>query len=440
MVTKSFFRYGLPLMAAALITLTACTEREEILPGEREDIRPSSEGATVETSGSRPIRLPSQQANASWAQSPGTPAFRTSNAALRASPQRIWSVPIGSGDARKQRITADPVVAGGLVYTLDSGATVTAVTPQGGVVWRTNLIPSGENEKAATGGGLAYDGGVLYVSSGFGRLTALDARTGGVRWRQKLNATGSGMPTIRDGLLYLVAGDQTGWAVSTKDGRIQWQIEGTPSVGNVLGAPAPALTSDLVIFAFGSGDVTASFRRGGIRRWNASVSGGRKGRAAAQIIDVTGAPMISGNTVYIGNHSGRTVAYKADSGERTWTADEGSLGPVWPVGDSVFLVSDRNQLIRLNAADGSLVWAKDLPGFVKDKPRRRGPIVAHYGPIMAGGRLVVASNDGYLRFFSPVDGTLVHLAEVPGGATTAPVVAGQTLYVVSAKGDLHAFR
>ena len=116
------------------------------------------------------------------------------------------------------------------------------------------------------------------------------------------------------------------------------------------------------------------------------------------------------------------------------------MDTVWPAGNSIFLISDRSQLVRLNAADGSVVWAQDLPGFVKDKPGRRGPIYAHYGPILAGGRIVIASNDGYLRFFNPVDGTLVHTVEVPGGATTAPVVAGQTLYVVSTKGDLHAFR
>ena len=150
--------------------------------------------------------------------------------------------------------------------------------------------------------------------------------------------------------------------------------------------------------------------------------------------------MVVGDKIYIGNHSGRTVAFDSGSGERIWTAGEGAVDTVWPAGNSLFLISDRSQLVRLNIADGSIVWAQDLPGFVKDKPKRRGPIVAHYGPILAGGRIVVASNDGYLRFFNPVDGTLVNRVEVPGGATTAPVVAGQTLYVVSTKGELHAFR
>ncbi|MEM9124456.1 MAG: PQQ-binding-like beta-propeller repeat protein [Pseudomonadota bacterium] len=440
MVKRVFPRLGLQIASVALIALAACEEPEVILPGEREDIRSAADTETVETRGSQPISLPAQNANASWSQSPGTAAFRTSNAALRGAPQRVWSTSIGNGDSRKQRITAEPVVAGGLIYTLDSGATVSAVSPQGQLVWNTNLIPATDGDKDATGGGLAYADGVLYVSSGFGRLSALDAKTGAIRWQKRLNATGSGAPLVSDGLLYLVAGDETGWAVNTKDGRIAWQIEGTPSVGNVLGAPAPVLTSDLAVFAFGSGDIAATFRRGGISRWNASVAGGRRGRAAAQIVDVTGGPMVVGDTIYIGNHSGRTVAFEAGSGERRWTADEGAVDTVWPAGNGIFLISDRSQLVRLNAADGALVWAVDLPGFVKDRPGRRGPIFAHYGPILAGGRLVVASSDGALRFFSPVDGSLVYQTEIPGGATTAPVVAGQTLYVVSTKGELHAFR
>ena len=241
MVIRNISRLGMPAAALVVMTLSACQEPEVILPGAREDIRPAEDSETVETSGSKPISLPAQSQNANWSQSPGTSAFRTSNPALSATPRQIWSASIGRGDSRKQRITADPVVAGGLIYTLDSAATVSAVSTAGQVAWSTDLIPATDKEAEATGGGLAYADGVLYVSSGFGRLTALDAKTGVVKWQKKLSATGSGAPLVSDGLLYLVAGDDTGWAVDAKDGRIAWQIEATPSVGNVLGAPAPVL-------------------------------------------------------------------------------------------------------------------------------------------------------------------------------------------------------
>ncbi|MDU9003604.1 PQQ-like beta-propeller repeat protein [Sedimentitalea todarodis] len=444
MVSFRASRTGLALLGVLLFTASACAEKERILAGPRENIRPVADGAVATAStvvnASRAIRLPSQSANTTWAQSFGTPAYRTANAALRAAPQRIWSTSIGSGNSRKQRITASPVVAGGLIYTLDSGARVSAVSPSGGLVWSTDLIPSSDEEGQATGGGMAYDNGTLYVSSGFGRLAALDARSGATRWIQKLESTGSGTPLVRDGLVYLVAGDNIAWAINTSDGRVAWQIEASPSITNVLGAPSPVLAGDFVVFGFGSGDIVAAFRRGGLRRWNATVAGQRTGRAIAKIGDVTGGPVVVGNRIYAGNHSGRIVALDVEDGERIWTAREGALGPVWPAGDSIFSVTDQNKLVRINAADGGVIWAVDLPNFVKDKPRRRGRSYANYGPILAGSRIVVASSDGQLRFFSPDNGVMTAAVPVPGGASSAPVVANQTLYVMGGDGELHAFR
>lgn len=431
-------------LAAAAALLAGCSEPEVILPGEREDIRPVIEGQNdrfeLSENESRAISLPAQTANAEWTQSHATPAFRTAHPALRAAPQLVWATDIGAGDERRQRITAQPIVGGGRVYALDSAARVSAVSTGGGLLWSTDLTPPTDKPGQATGGGMAYDGGSLYVSLGYGKLAALDAATGRVRWQQNLQATGSGKPTVSGGILYLVAGDDTGWAIDPANGRILWQTEATPSVANVLGAPAPAVSSKYVTFAFGSGDVTTAFRKGGLRRWSASVSGQRKGLVITRYGDVTGAPVIVGSTVYIGNHSGRLVAFDLDSGERLWTTRHGAMDPVWPVGGSLFAVSDQSELLRIDASDGAIIWAAELPGFVKNKPRRRAAKFAHYGPVLAGGRVFVASNDGYLRAYAPEDGRLTAAIEVPHGATTQPTIAGRTLYVVNTKGQLLAFR
>jgi len=437
--TPGGFGLRASVMATAIAALLlGCAEPEEILRGPREDIRGGQSGEVENQV--RAISLPRAVNNSSWTQSPGQAATRTTHAALSAAPALVWSTNIGSGDSRKQRITAAPVVGGGRIYTLDASSQVSAVSPAGAVLWQRAILPSSDGEGDATGGGIAYAGGVVYVSSGFGILTALDAETGQQIWRQELGATGSGNPTIRDGLLYLVAGDDTAWVIDTKDGRIAWQLEASPSASNILGAPAPVVGPEISVFAFGSGDLIGTFRRGGFRRWIASVSGARTGSAISQISDVTGAPFLDGNRVYVGNHSGRTAAFDVNSGERLWTTFEGTFGPLWVAGGSVFFVSDRNRLMRLGANDGTAIWSVDLPGYVKDKPRKRAEIVAHHGPILAGGQLVVASNDGRLRFFDPVDGSLNRSIEVKGGASTEPVVANGTLYVVTSDGELAAFR
>ncbi|WP_299670630.1 PQQ-like beta-propeller repeat protein [uncultured Roseobacter sp.] len=436
---------GLALLAATLL-LTACAEDDIILPGKREDIRSVLQDgeavplAAETVDAARGISLPAAQINSDWTQGPGSPAFRVAHPALSATPQRVWSANIGAGDARRQRITADPVVAGGLIYTLDAETQVTATSTAGETVWRRNITSVRDDAGAATGGGLSFKDGRLYVSLGYGALVALDAATGEEIWRQNLEGTGSGRPTAFGDLVYTTSGDDTGWALRAEDGRVEWQLTASPDVNNVLGGPAPAVADDLAIFAFGSGEVQAVFRRGGLRRWDASALGRRFARALGTVDDVTGEPVISGNRVYVGNQSGRIVALNFASGAREWTAREGAVGPVLPAGDSVFVVSDLGELLRIDASDGTRIWGTQLPNFVKDRPRRRAEVFAHHGPILAGGRIYVASNDGLLRGFDPESGALVSSTEIPGGATTAPVVAGGVLYVVSTNGQLHAFR
>ncbi|OSQ48958.1 outer membrane protein assembly factor BamB family protein [Marivita geojedonensis] len=436
-------------MASAIAAgvLAGCTDREIILPGERLGVREvlqDNATAGAETLGNitASANVPAATNNASWPQSHVSPSSRTTNAALGSSLTQIWSTSIGQGDKRRARIITDPVVADGRVFTIDSAGRVSATSTGGEALWSYSLAPLRDDPSQALAGGLAYDNGRVYVTSGFGTLSALDASSGQEIWTQKLQATATGAPTVFGGLVYVVAGDSTAWAIEADDGRVRWQSDGLGDVGNVAGAAPPAVSNTHVVFSFGSGAVQGAFRQGGLRLWSADIVGARKGFAIALVDDITGYPVIDGNTVFAGNHSGRVVALNVNSGERQWTAQHGALDPVWPAGNSVYFVSDLNKLVRLNAQDGTQIWAVDLPGYepVRRPQRRRDSAFTNHGPIMAGGRLIVASSDGLIRSFDPASGDLIGETEIRGGATTRPVVANGTLYVVSKNGVLHAYR
>ncbi len=435
----------------AVTVLSGCAADEPLLPGEREGIREvlSSDLAAAEVSqvpGSgapnvaEELRLPAVATNADWQQRIGSPGTRPAHPALSTAPGLIWSASIGAGDGARSRITADPVVAGGRVFAMGADAQVTALSTSGATLWTRSLVPANDSAKDGSGGGIAFGDGKLFVSSGFGRIHALDPATGAEIWTQELRATGTASPAVNGKLVYIVAGAEAAWALDTDTGRIAWRLTATPDVNNIHGGPAPAVSDKYAVFAFGSGEVQGAFRQGGLRLWDAQIAGRRDGLAQSTIADITGDPVIRGDRLYVGNHSGRMVALRLANGARIWTANEGPLSPVWATDEAVFLVSDRNELVRLRAEDGSRVWGTKLPFFTKDRPRRQAEVFAHHGPILAGVQLVVASNDGFLRFFDPVSGALRRQVEVPGGATTNPIVAGGTLYVVSTKGTLHAFR
>jgi len=436
--TKTKFAPTWAASFLALAALSACGEKDIILPGTREPIR--AEAAAVNRA--LPLSLPAAQANTQWTHRNGDADHSLNQPALGANLSQIFAVDIGEGDSKGARITADPVVAGGIVYTLDARSHVTATTTGGAPVWSADVTPPTVNRDAASGGGLAFGAGRLFVSTGYGTLTALDPATGGLLWVQELDAPGTSAPTMMGDLVYVVSRDSSAWAIDVNTGRINYQLTGIPSTTSFAGGAGPAVSPDLAVFPFPSGEVLGVFPDGGIKRWSAVISGDRPGQAINNLSDIAGDPVIDGDRVYVGNFSGVTVALDSASGERIWTAGEGATGPVWPAGGSLFMVNDLNELVRLDAATGDAIWRVALPDFVETGSflRKGRTVYAHFGPILAGNRLVVASSDGQLRSFDPTSGALLGAVPLPGGAASTPAVANGVLYVVNKNGQLLAFR
>jgi outer membrane protein assembly factor BamB len=309
----------------------------------------------------------------------------------------------------------------------------------GAPAWVASLVPDFDRGGNASGGGLALAGDRLYATTAYGEVLALDAATGSVIWRQRLGSV-LGAPTVSGGLIYVVGRNSEAWAIAAEDGRLRWRVPSSDVPAVLIGGAAPAVADGRVIFPFPSGELVAAFPNTGATLWNSFVAGGRLGTAYAGINDITSDPVIVGGTIYAGNQSGRVVAMDARSGARQWAANEGAYSPVVVAGGSVFFVSDRNELIRLDASDGSRVWGTELPLYQANRPRRRQAVFTHYGPILAGGNLIVASGDGVIRMFAPDSGALTGTLELRGGAAAHPIVVDGTLLVVSQDGRLHAYR
>ncbi|MFN3936974.1 MAG: PQQ-binding-like beta-propeller repeat protein [Gemmobacter sp.] len=438
--------------ALVVLSLVAACEREVILSGQRFEVRTPLDASAAAEAGTNVI-LPEAQpnravpfaagapvVNADWTHRAGTPAHAMPHAALSPAPQRIWSVSIGAGDSRRHRITTAPVVGGGRVFAMDSASRVTAVSPEGGVLWTFDAVPPGEASGSASGGGLAYGEGRLFVTTGYGELIALDPASGTPVWRQRFEAPVTAAPTVAGGTVFVSSRDSAGWAVSAADGRQRWVISAVPSTSGVAGPASPAVDGGTVVFPFGSGEIIAATRDRGVTQWNAPVAGQRAGRAIGYVTDITGDPVIRDGTVYVGSNGGRTAALDLATGARRWDVGEGAQGPVWVGGGAVFLVNDENRLVRLDSRTGERIWATDLPFFRRDNVRRQRHIVPHYGPVLAGGRLVVVSSEGAMTLFDPVDGSETARLALPASAAAPPAVAGGALYVVTTNGQLHAFR
>lgn len=433
------------------IGLAGC-EQEVILEGERFPVRAPLEdsipveGQAAPTAAAAvenravPISVPAQSTFAEWSHRGGSASHTGGNGTLSAAPERIWSVKIGAGSSKRERITAAPVVSGGRVFAMDAASNVAAVTVGGALLWTASVTPESDRGGQVPGGGLAVQGTQVYATTGYGELIALETATGRILWRQHFDAPVTGAPTVSGNTVYAIGADGSAMAVSTANGRLLWQIAGTPSNKGVITGASPVASGSEILFPFASGEIAAVSADGGERTWGAAVAGKRLGRAYAALGDVTGDPVVVGGVVYAGTAGGRTVAIDAKTGMRLWVANEGAMNPPLVFGGAVFVVSDEARLIRLDASTGEVVWTADMPYYVNDKPKKLKAIFANYGPVLAGGRLVVASSDGQLRSFDPTNGAMTAITPIPGGAAAAPALAQGMLFVQGANGQLHAFR
>ena len=446
-------------LAAMAMVIVGCAKKEEILQGQRFDVRtpldqavPANDATTTaplkkavipaiqppEVNRSARIRLPKAVNLGSWTHKNASPTHDLGNMALARDLTRLWSSDIGAGNERRRRLTSDPVIAAGLIYTLDSQGRVMATSPIGAAVWVTDLTPTSDKAGEASSGGLAYADGVVYATSGYGTVSALRGDSGKVLWTQKLDAPVTAAPTVFKGRVFVISRDNRAWAIKARNGRILWQQQSARADSALLGGASPAIAGRAVILPFSSGEMIAARMRNGLRVWSVAVSGARLGLARANITGISSDPVVTKSRIYAANQSGRITAVSRKDGQRIWSANQGSYSPVLPIGDAVFMVSDEAQLLRLDARDGTVVWAVNLPAYKKDKTRRDAYV--HYGPIMADGRLIVASSDGALRSFNPVSGALLSTVDIPSGAASQPAVVDGVLYILSQNGKLNAYR
>jgi outer membrane protein assembly factor BamB len=148
--------------------------------------------------------------------------------------------------------------------------------------------------------------------------------------------------------------------------------------------------------------------------------------------------VIDRDMVFAISHSGVMAAIALASGDRAWTRDIGGTQTPWVAGDYVYVLTGDEQVMCLTRKEGKVRWIHQLPAFT-DPDRKRHPI-DWAGPILVSNKLIVVSSDGYAQALSPYTGALMGRVEIPGGTSIAPVVADDTLYILTNDAELVALK
>ena len=97
-----------------------------------------------------------------------------------------------------------------------------------------------------------------------------------------------------------------------------------------------------------------------------------------------------------------------------------------------------NELICLTRNEGKVRWMRVLPSYQNEK-KRKDPI-SWAGPVLGGDRLIVLASDGGALSLSPYTGEPLGRQEISAGGYFSPVIADNSLYVLTDDARLSAYR
>jgi outer membrane protein assembly factor BamB len=459
---------SLCLVFAAALLLSGCSVFDEIggwfssngkksnLRGVRIPVMSLDSDLKVDaTLANTPVLLPPPYRNPDWPEPGGYASDAMYHLAAPGRLRQIWSQDAGKGSDQESHLTSPPVVGGGLIYALDSEAHIYVFRASDGhPVWNRRLAPKNGTDmptlwgllgKANTvdppqgmGGGVAYDDGKIFVTSGFGVLRCIDARTGRDIWQKDLATPIVNAPVVNGGRIFVSTHDNHFYAMAESDGRTLWDHQGIAESAGILASTNAAVSGETVIVPYTSGEIFALRVQNGQVGWSDVLSRSGHVTALSQLDDIAGRPVIDRGVVYAISQSGLMAAFSINTGERLWSRDIGGINTPWAAGDYVYVLDNSARIICLTRKEGRVRWMHQLPQY-EDLANKDNPII-WAGPVLVSDRLIVTSSNGYAEAISPYDGRLAGRVEIPSGTTIAPIVANGIVYLYTSEAELVALR
>ena len=336
--------------------------------------------------------------------------------------KRLWSAKVGD-EAEFLRIALRPAGDGNRIYAASRDGNVVAFDPESGrQAWRTQL----ETELSA-GPGVGEN--LVVVAAADGYVIALDAATGGESWRSAAYGEMLSQPVVKGDTVVVLTIDNLLRGLSVFDGSERWIVEQSTPRLTMRGSSTPAVVGNTVIAGFDNGRLVAADMSDGKIEWESMLSPPSGRSDLERLADIDGQIAVVGQDIYAAGYQGRVAALASESGQVLWARELSSYEGVAADWNSVYTVNEQGEIVALSRRNGAETWRQA-------SLLRREPTL----PVPFSTMVVVGDLEGYLHFFSNVDGEPVARLRMGSEAiSNEPVVVANRLYVQSDSGRIAAY-
>lgn len=388
------------------------------------------------------ITLPKPYANSKWTQEGGNAQHLMGHLKADSKLKKLWDSGFGEGNSKRDYLLAAPVMAYGVVFTIDADAKVKAFRlDSGDEIWSKRVKPLNRDEKTVSmkGAGLAEFDKKIFVTTGFGGVFALDMKNGQQVWRFDNPSPIRIAPTVAAGKVFVQTIENTLICLDAANGQELWRYKTATESTTLVGGASPAYDpeQDVVIAAFSNGELRAIKASTGSSLWGDFLVSHRRTNSLASINGIKANPVIDGEIVYALGHSNILVAIDLRTGNRLWEREIGGINQPWVAGKFMYVLDNDFNLIALEKLSGKIIWNTNIPA-TKDEDDRAGLFAR--GPVLAGNRLLVGSSNGYVFAVSPYNGKIIGYISLADGIEVSPVIADGITIFTTNDADIVAYK
>ena len=434
--------HALAMPLVVLAGLSACSEPELILPGERSAILPELAVVKVDAAAAQEgVALGEVRQNATFGHAGVSSGHDGGHLSLSWPVAVSWTATIEGSDDETVEL-APPVVAHGAVYALGADGLLQAFNLDDGTErWATIVEDVKDDPWAGVAGGIAVNETILVAHTSLYKLVSLSPETGEELWSVTHPERLRGGPTLLSDEAVMVTDINGGLFVyDSQTGKPLWERAGLSANTVVFGAPAPAFAASEVVLAGAGGEVSVYDAATGDLLWADSLASFNPRTPLQELGDVRAHPVHDGKLIFVIAQSGRMVAYQAATGIDIWEQPITAIEQPWLAGDTIYVVSLEGRLYALRRSDGAARWLTALPDALAEGTVASEAVPRYAAPIVASNNVFVIARSGSGYVFDAMSGDKIDEFSTPGPVTTAPVVAQDALIVLSSRGKLSVYR
>jgi len=285
--------------------------------------------------------------------------------------------------------------------------------------------------------GVGGDEKLWLVATKDGKLIAIDALTGLVKWMVAVPSEILSLPVMAAESILVRTVDGQIVSLDRLTGKMRWSYQQTNPALTLRGNGLLVVARDQIYAGMDNGRMVALSVDNGEVIWDVILSTPQGHSEIQRLVDVDGHAELFGYVLYIAGYQGRMAAIDVQKGQFLWARDFSTYSGVTVDPKVVYSSDERSHVWALDRFSGATLWKQE-------KLQARNIT----RPVLFDDYIIVGDAEGYLHVMSKFDGRFVarvtiggHEAEFLGvnGVLVPPVVTDDAIIVTTRDGMLYSY-